>query len=130
MPGLTPHLWVSDMKRSIAFYRDVMGFTVRRAEPEAAPTFASLERPDASLMLSPFDESFGGWETAKAAQERRGEGGAVSFYIEAGDIQQEYERAVAAGARIVDPLGPRPWGQTEYTVADPDGFWWGVWKVG
>ena len=129
MSGLTPHLWVEDMQRSIAFYRDVLGFTVRRAEPAGAPTFASLEHPSASLMLSPYDELFGGWPTAIEAGKRRGQGGAVSFYIEGGDIQADYDRVVAAGATVVDPLGPRPWGQVEFTIADPDGFWWGVWKV-
>ena len=129
MAGITPHLWVSDMARSIAFYRDVLGFSVRRAEPAAAPTFASLEHAGGGLMLSPYDELFNGWQTAIEAGRRRGQGGAVSFYIKATDIDADYDRAVAAGAKIVDPLGPRPWGQSEFTVADPDGFWWAFWKV-
>jgi uncharacterized glyoxalase superfamily protein PhnB len=65
-----------------------------------------------------------------ASAGRRGQGGAVSFYIEAGDLQAEYERATAAGATIVDPIGERPWGQSEFVLADPDGFWWAVWKQG
>ena len=55
------------MQRSIAFYRDILGFEVRRAEPEAAPTFASLARGDSLLMLSPFGESFGDWKVADVA---------------------------------------------------------------
>jgi uncharacterized glyoxalase superfamily protein PhnB len=127
--GLTPHLWVSDMNRSIAFYRDVAGWEVQRVEPLDQPTFASLKRGDMGLMLSPFSESFDGWPMVEAVQARRGQAGAVSFYIEAGDIEAEYEQARAAGANIVDPLADRPWGQREFTMTDPDGFWWAHWKA-
>jgi uncharacterized glyoxalase superfamily protein PhnB len=112
----------------MAFYRDVLGFEVRRAEPLEAPTFASLQRGENALMLSPFDEAFEDWRMVALVKERRGSAGAVSFYIEAGDdISAESRRAEAAGA-VVDPLAERPWGQREFTVADPDGFWWAVWK--
>lgn len=130
MSTLSPHLWVEDMKRSIAFYKDVMGFEVRRAEPADAPTFASLARDESSIMLSPYDESFGDWSMVAEAGKRRGAGGAISFYIEAGDIEAEYQKAKDCGAAIVDPLAARPWGQREFTLADPDGFWWAVWKAG
>lgn len=130
MSDISPHLWIADMERSIAFYRDVLGFEVQRVQPETAPTFASLRRGGVGLMLSTFDESFDGWKMVPAAQKRRGQGGAVSFYIEAGeDIEAEQRRATDANANIVDALAARPWGQREYTVADPDGFWWAVWKA-
>ena len=128
MSSLTPHLWVTDMQRSMAFYRDVLGFEVRRAEPAEAPTFASLQRGENALMLSPFDETFEDWRMVALVKERRDSPGAVSFYIEAGDdISAESRRAEAAGA-VVDPLAERPCGQREFTVADPDGFWWAVWN--
>ena len=129
MPPLTPHLFVEDMQRSIAFYRDVLGFEVRRAEPEVAPTFASLQRADSSLMLSPFGETFGNWKVADVAEQRRGQLGPVSFYIEGADLEADYQRVLDAGATVVDPLAARPWGQREFTVADPDGFLWAIWKV-
>ena len=44
MDALSPHFWVKDMHASIAFYRDVLGFEVRRAEPAESPTFAALTR--------------------------------------------------------------------------------------
>ncbi len=130
MPNLTPHLFVEDLQRSIAFYRDVMRFEVTRAEPADNPTFASLKRGESTLMLSPFGESFEGWKMAEEADKRRGAGGPVSFYIEAVEpLADEYARAQAAGAAIVDPLSARPWGQTEFTMSDPDGFWWAVWTA-
>ena len=130
MSTLTPHLFVEDIQRSIAFYRDVMDFEVTRAEPADNPTFASLKRGDSGLMLSPYGESFDGWKMVRDARERRGTGGAISLYIECVEsLEAEYARAQAAGATIIDPLAARPWGQTEFTMADPDGFWWAVWSA-
>ena len=130
MSTLTPHLFVEDIQLSIAFYRDVMDFEVTRAEPADNPTFASLKRGDSGLMLSPYGESFDGWKMVGEARERRGTGGAISLYIECLEpLEAEYARAQAAGATIIDPLAARPWGQTEFTMADPDGFWWAVWSA-
>ncbi|MEP6870567.1 MAG: VOC family protein [Anaerolineaceae bacterium] len=130
MSNLTPHLFVEDMTGSLAFYRDVMHFELKRAEPDNNPTFASLQRGDSGLMLSSFGESFEGWSMVPEAEKRRGTGGPVSFYIEAIDsLEDEYARAQVLGATIVDPLQTRPWGQTEFTMADPDGFWWAVWTA-
>ena len=130
MSSTSPHLFVEDMNRSIAFYCEVMHFEVTRAEPADNPTFASLKRGDSGIMLSPFGESFEGWVMVPEAEKRRGSAAPVSFYIEAIDsLEDEYARAQSGGATIVDPLGTRPWGQTEFTMADPDGFWWAVWKA-
>jgi uncharacterized glyoxalase superfamily protein PhnB len=117
------------MHRSISFYKDAMGFTLQRAEPADAPTFASLERGDVSVMLSPFGAMAEEWAMVGLAGNRRGAGGPVSFYIEAADIEAAYQQAQDGGATVVDPLAARPWGQREFTVADPDGFWWAVWQV-
>ena len=129
MPPLTPHLFVADMAASIAFYRDGMGFEVTRAEPPENPTYASLQRGDSQIMLSPFGADFEGWVLGAAARERRGQGGAISLYIEGRDLPAEQERAIAHGGTLVDPLRPRPWGQDEFTIADPNGFWWSVWRA-
>jgi uncharacterized glyoxalase superfamily protein PhnB len=34
-----------------------------------------------------------------------------------------------AGATIIDPLADREWGQTEFTVEDPEGNWLTFWRV-
>ena len=40
---LTPNLIVSNVERSLAFYRDILGFTVAQTVPDASPfVFAIL----------------------------------------------------------------------------------------
>lgn len=129
MPPLSPHFFVRDLQRSIAFYRDGMGFELRAAHPPDNPVYASLDRGEVHIMLTPLGESFGGWPLAAAAQrERAGQGGATTLYIEGHDLEAELERAIQHGATLIDPIADRPWGQREFSIADPDGFWWSVWS--
>lgn len=48
--------------------------------------------------------------------------------IEATDLEELNEKLIAQGLTIIDPLADRPWGQSEFTVADPDGNWLTFWK--
>src|ERR1044072_4603319 len=46
---VTPRLPVTDLSRTITFYRERLGFEIDVLWPDAAPTFALLRRDDASL---------------------------------------------------------------------------------
>jgi len=63
-----------------------------------------------------------------AIQERIGGRSAMALYIEATDLGELHEKAKSAGARVIDPLAERPWGQSEFTVEDPAGNWLTFWK--
>ena len=53
MNKLTPNLVVSNVERSVAFYRDVLGFSVEVTVPEAAPyVFASLQSGAVEIFLN------------------------------------------------------------------------------
>lgn len=45
----------------------------------------------------------------------------------AGNVDAHHDRAVAAGATVVQELVDQPYGSREYAVADPEG---NVWSVG
>lgn len=49
--AISPFFVVRDVGRSIAFYRDRLGFEVTFAEPAAAPFFAIVARDGAQLFL-------------------------------------------------------------------------------
>ncbi len=51
--SVTPNLVVSDIARSTAFYRDVLGFSIKQTVPDAAPfVFVWLERDDVPVFLN------------------------------------------------------------------------------
>ncbi|MBX3096327.1 MAG: hypothetical protein KF812_05640 [Fimbriimonadaceae bacterium] len=51
MTGIAPLLIVSDLSKSIAFYRDRLGFAVTHSSPDVNPFFAIVERGGARLFL-------------------------------------------------------------------------------
>ena len=44
-----------------------------------------------------------------------------NVYLATDELDAVYERAVAAGARIVSPVEPRAWGERSFYCLDPDG---------
>ena len=50
---LTPNLIVSDVSRSIAFYRDVLGFSLAQTVPDGEPfVFAIMKSGDVQIYLN------------------------------------------------------------------------------
>ena len=113
------------MAEALAFYLTTLGFTLDSGGDDA--TNSSLTREDSHLMIETAADHYGDDYNA-AIRERLGTPSAIALYMEASDLDAFHARLVAAGARIVDPLATRPWGQDEFTVEDPDGNWLTFWK--
>ena len=125
--GVIPSIRVADMGAGLRFYADVLGFEVERGTAEDAN--CALRFGDARLMLETAADHYG----PAYNEEIRGRMGSPSphaLYIEAEDLDGLYARARSADATIVDPLAERPWGQNEFTVADPEGNWLTFWRAG
>src|SRR5271168_2595460 len=58
---LVPELYCSNIGRSLAFYVNVLGFSVRYSRPEER--FAYLEREGAELMIEQSTDPFRNWVT-------------------------------------------------------------------
>jgi catechol 2,3-dioxygenase-like lactoylglutathione lyase family enzyme len=119
MAGITPGIRVKDMKRSLAFYQDLLGF---RNVREETPEHNSLERGDARLMLEALAGFYAPGYNESITLRINGRS-AIALYIEAPDLDELHDRLVARGVEIIDPIADRPWGQREFTVEDPDGTW-------
>ena len=104
---------------SIALLREV----VRRV----AESGWRVEHVDATVMLERATASYSDAYNA-AIRDRLGATSPNALYIEADDLDDLHAKALANGAAVIDPLADRPWGQAEFTVADPDGNWLTFWK--
>jgi uncharacterized glyoxalase superfamily protein PhnB len=123
--GVIPSIRVLDMAEALAFYRDTLEFTLDSGGHDA--TNSSLTRGDAHVMVETAADHYGD-EYNAAIRQRLGTPSCISLYMEASDLAAFHSRLEAAGARIVDPLAERPWGQHEFTVEDHEGNWLTFWN--
>lgn len=128
MPGynVIPSIRVADVAKSLDFYLGPLGFELVRGGPTEDNT--SIRRGDASLMIESV-AAFYSPQYNEAIRSRLGSKSPNSLYIEAEDLEDLHARLIAASAPILDPLAPRDWGQSEFTVEDPDGNWLTFWKA-
>jgi uncharacterized glyoxalase superfamily protein PhnB len=124
--GVIPAIRVRDMAAGLAFYVGRLGFTLERGGP--TEDNSAIARGDARLMIEVAGDLYSpGYN--EAIRRRLGSPSAMALYIEAADLDDLYARLEASGVEIVDPLADRPWGQNEFTVADPDGNWLTFWRA-
>jgi uncharacterized glyoxalase superfamily protein PhnB len=123
--GVIPSIRVRDMKEALSFYLGPLEFTLEGGGEEKGNS--SVSRGDARLMLETASDFYGD-EYNAAIRDRLGSPSSTSLYIEASDLAAFQERLEAAGARIIDPLADRAWGQAEFTVEDHEGNWLTFWS--
>jgi lactoylglutathione lyase len=107
-------LFVGDLERSVAFYRDVVGVPFKLA----GDGYVELATRGARLGL--YDRNRLGELTGHDAEAPGRPGGEVVFLVE--DVDAEAERLRAAGAAILSGPVDRPWGHRTLHLEDPDGF--------
>jgi catechol 2,3-dioxygenase-like lactoylglutathione lyase family enzyme len=119
---LVPELYCADIGRSLRFYTEVAGFTVRYQRPENR--FAYLERDGAQLMIEqPTDRTW------LAAPLEYPFGRGINLQIRVDDVDALHDAVVASGARILVPMeekwyrrDDRQLGNRQFVVLDPDGY--------
>jgi lactoylglutathione lyase len=105
-------VFVSDMKRSVEFYRDALGLALR-FESENWTEFAT---EGTTLALHPADAPSAG--TAK----RPLSAGSCHPGFQVDDIDAFHQDLAAKGARCIDPPKLRDFGAKLAVYADPDGL--------
>ena len=115
---LTPNLIVSDVERSIAFYRDVLGFAVTMTVPDAAPyVFAGVQSGAVELFFDAPDPAIAEYPAFKD----RAIGGTLTLFIDVVGITGAYEQ-LKDRVKVVMPLEHKWYGVTEFAFEDPDGY--------
>jgi len=115
---LTPNLIVADVTRSIAFYRDLLGFSVPTTVPDEAPyVFAIVQSGAVEIFLNAPGPAVDEYPVFKD----RPIGGTLTLFIHVDDVRREYE-AVKDQVQVVMPLEKKWYGVTEFAFTDPDGY--------
>lgn len=115
---LTTNLIVSDVERSVAFYRDVLGMTVQMTVPDAPPlAFAILTAGTAELFLNSAEAAYAEYPSFRAQPI----GGSLTLFFEVTEIDAAYAR-LAPLVTVVMPFEKKWYGMTEFAFLDPDGY--------
>ena len=116
MGYISPTLAVRNMKETIEFYRDSLGFKMGMAFPDANnPEYTDLSRDGMVLMfITAASEGIGD-------NEKLGTG--VNFYMEIdGDIDEYYNELKAKGVKIAVDIKDEMFGIRDFTVEDINGY--------
>jgi len=116
LEAISPFFIVGDVGRSVAFYRDRLGFETTFQEPSADPFFAILRRDGAQLFIKHFDAA-----TPALPNPQRNPGAKWDAFVHAPDPDALAEAFAARGAAFKTPLGHTSDGLRGFEIADPDG---------
>jgi PhnB protein len=118
--SVTPYLIVSGAAAAIDFYARALGATerMRMTGPDGKVGHAEIMVGDSVLMLADEAPERG----IRSPKALGGAGVHLLLYVE--DVDTRFERAVAAGGRVVRPLADQFYGDRSGTLEDPFGHQW------
>ena len=111
----SPSFTVNDLEKSIAFYRDVLGFKVdERWERDGKLMGVSLRAGKVTWMIGQDD-----WQ--KGRDRKKGEG--FRLYCTTTENVDALARKIKSkGGRLDSEPADQPWGSRDFSMTDPDGF--------
>jgi uncharacterized glyoxalase superfamily protein PhnB len=125
LTSLTPYIEVFDMVASVAFYRDILGFSIKFASPEVDTAegrfshFVMLHRGQAEIMLNTAYDS-----NERPPERRDGRWAACRhfhFYIDCDDVMGLYDEISKRGGTSAPPA-KTGYGYFGFSLSDPDGY--------
>jgi uncharacterized glyoxalase superfamily protein PhnB len=115
---LTPNLMVEDVARTLAFYREVLGFETVMTLPEAAPFDFAIVKRDAVELMFQSRQSLSENVPALAGAVV---GASQTFYIEVDGLHDLYE-TLRDNVEIVVDLHTTFYGTQEFYFRDLNGY--------
>jgi PhnB protein len=121
-PRLTPYLIVGDGAAAIAFYQTAFGARLRLKldAPGGRIGHAELEFGESLIMLADEHPEIGALAPPHFG------GSPVGLHLYSEDVDAVVARAVAAGAKLLQPVEDKFYGDRMGTIEDPFGHKWYV----
>jgi len=112
---LSVSLTVKDISKSLAWYHDVLGFTIdRKIERDGKLRSVALKAGDVRLSINQ-DDGAKGWDRVK------GEGFSLRITTEQ-NVDEIAQRIKKLGGTLDSEPADMPWGVRLFRLKDPDGF--------
>ena len=118
--ALTPYFIINDAAKAIKFYMEAFGATelVRLADAAGKVMHAEIRIGDAPLMLADEFPDMG----YRSPQSYGGSPVSVLLYVK--DVDAQFKKAIAAGAKETVPVQDQFDGDRRGTLTDPFGHVW------
>lgn len=118
-----PH---TDPEASIAFYRDLLGFEIRKDvgyQQMRWITVGPVGQPDTAIVLTPPTPDGMGITEEEAATiaDMMAKGTYASILLATADVDQTFEQVQAGDVEIVQEPTDQPYGIRDFAVRDPAG---------
>jgi len=120
--SVTPYLIIDGASRALDYYKRVFGATerMRMPGPEGKIGHAEISIGDSMIMLADEHPEMG------ARAPRTVGGSAVSIMLYVNDVDATVKTAVAEGAKLLQPVEDKFYGDRMGTIEDPFGHHWHV----
>jgi PhnB protein len=120
--SVTPYLIVKGGARALDFYKKAFGASerMRMDGPNGTIGHAEIEIGDSAIMLADEFPDMG----FRSPQSIGGAGVSIHLYVE--DVDAAFNRAVAAGAKVLRPVQDQFYGDRTGTLEDPFGHVWSI----
>jgi uncharacterized glyoxalase superfamily protein PhnB len=112
---ITPTFTANDLQRSIAFYRDVLGFVIGE-EWRDNGTLQGCEMRAGAVIFYLTQDDF-----AKGRDRKKGIGSRLTCTT-AQDLDRFAAEVKARGGALDQEPMDMPWGERQFQITDPDGF--------
>ena len=113
LKSVAPILFVGDVERSAAWFKDMLGFEIDFLHGKP-PFYGAVSRDGVHVHIRFVHEPY----FARAAAQ---EGGLILATIQVLDVRGLFEEFKARGVECPQTLEKQPWGGTDFHVRDPDG---------
>lgn len=120
--SITPVLIVKNGDKAIEFYKNSFGVEerFRMKSPDGRVAHAELKLGDSVFMLS--DE----YPEMECHSPKTIGGSPVSMYVYVDDVDSVFNKAISAGAKVLDPVKDQFWGDRHGRLEDPFGHLWSI----
>lgn len=120
--SITPYLSVVDAVSAIKFYQQAFGAKVigRISMPDGKVGHAELQVGDSKLMLA---EEMPAWGN-KSPVTLGGSPVGIALYVN--DVDAVFQKALDAGAAVIEPVKDQFYGDRSGTLTDPYGHKWHI----
>lgn len=128
MKDLTPNLAVRDIKETVAFYRDILGFELMMAVPEDKSDFAPVLQEDKKYLFVQMkkDNIELMLQEIESLKEDVGAffdkiGGSLTLFIRVEDVDKLYSD-ISQKVNIVKDIETAWYGMREFYIKDCNGY--------